>query len=178
MERQQPPWQRKRDFIAPSEGALKPGPPARGQRRHFSREGSPRNTSVTPPAGNNPAAYSALKTTTVTNAVFAFFWSTPTPGNASFCPHRIPHLRVTNPRTEGQPGRRHLPRARPEPPAPARAARPAQAGGRSARAPASARPATGGTPTPGPRDHRRPGAGGRAEPWSPPFTAASPTAPH
>lgn len=106
---------------------------------HFSTDGSPRNASLTPAAGNNAAAYSALKTAPVTKAVFAFF-----PGKENFCPHRVPRLPATGARPEGRQRPHFLSRAgrtRPERGPrhrlqPKQPARPSAGGEQSARAPA------------------------------------------
>lgn len=55
IDMQQPLWERKPDFIASSKGRFNPGHQARGKTTHFNAAGSPRNTSVTPAAGNNMA---------------------------------------------------------------------------------------------------------------------------
>lgn len=106
VNRQQPPRGRKRGFIAPSEGWFEPGHRAWGKRMHFNTEGSPRNASLTPAAGNNAPAYGALKATSVTKAVFAFF-----PGKENFCPHRVPRLPATGAHRQGRQRPRFLSRA-------------------------------------------------------------------
>lgn len=133
INRQRPLWERKRGFTAPSEGRFSPG---HGERARTLTRRAPRGTpALRPAAGNNAAAYSALKTTTVTKATSAPHPPTPSE-NRAFAPAAYPTASYQHPqggraaspfsepaaRTRPERGRRH--RLQHQQPT-----RPAQAGG-------------------------------------------------